>query len=564
LRSAPRESNGATEAAGAGNPGADGGDPKVVEAEARGRRGHLRAVAPTERLSSLEDVERGRWHLWSVTFVLLFALSASIVVVSYWRDQLPGSFSQILDFSFIRFVFLALSCAFAMYVIDRERRFRKVTHALIDSRARSLALEERLREVSALQQVLVALNSSLDLEGVLEIILRQSSRLVSASEGAVLLLDTETGVQSVACALPEDLTGEFAAGDDLPGTVARTRLATLVPTPLDVAQYAWLAERNVASSMCAPLVAGGQLIGTLILSANGERRFGEYDLRVLMLFAEQAAVAISNAQAYRRERESVERLAELDRLKADFVATITHELKTPLTSLMGYATILRKRATELPEEQREEFFDIMTRQGDRILRLIEELLQSSRLDAGGTKLRREPLDMSAIVKEVGSGLAGMARTHTLTYEVPDRDLGLFGDPAAIEHILTNLLENALKYSDPETEIRLTVEDDDNEVLIKVADHGRGIEPEDLPHIFERFRQANGHGRTRTSVGLGLYIVRSLVNAHGGRVWADSKLGEGTTFTIALPRRAGAETVEALALKDAEQAGRLLDEVTEIP
>jgi signal transduction histidine kinase len=283
-----------------------------------------------------------------------------------------------------------------------------------------------------------------------------------------------------------------------------------------------------------------------------------------MLFAEQAAVAISNAQAYRRERESVERLAELDRLKADFVATITHELKTPLTSLMGYATILRKRATELPEEQREEFFDIMTRQGDRILRLIEELLQSSRLDAGGTKLRREPLDMSAIVKEVGSGLAGMARTHTLTYEVPDRDLGLFGDPAAIEHILTNLLENALKYSDPETEIRLTVEDDDNEVLIKVADHGRGIEPEDLPHIFERFRQANGHGRTRTSVGLGLYIVRSLVNAHGGRVWADSKLGEGTTFTIALPRRAGAETVEALALKDAEQAGRLLDEVTEIP
>ena len=562
MRSARRESHVATTAAGAGAPGPEG---RVVESEVRARRAsHLRAVSPTERLGSLEDVQRGRWHLWSVTFVLLFALSASIVVVSYWRDQLPSTLSQLLDFSFIRFVFLALSCVFVMYVIDRERRFRKVTYALIDSRARSLALEERLREVSALQQVLVALNSSLELDGVLEIILRQSSRLVSASEGAVLLLDTESGVQRVACALPEDLTGEFAVGEDLPGAVARTRLATLVPTPLDVAQYEWLAERNVASSMCAPLVAGGQLIGTLILSANGERRFGEYDLRVLMLFAEQAAVAISNAQAFRRERASVERLAELDRLKADFIATITHELKTPLTSLMGYAQILRKRAMELPDQQREEFFDIMTRQGDRILRLIEELLQSSRLDAGGAKLRREPLDLNAIVKEVESGLAGLARTHTLIYEVPDHDLGLFGDPTALEHVLTNLLENALKYSEPETEIKLTVTDDENEVLIKVADHGRGIEPEDLPHIFERFRQANGPGRTRTSVGLGLYIVRSLVTAHGGRVWADSKLGEGTTFNIALPRRAGPETVEALALQDAEQAGRLLDEVTEVP
>jgi len=553
LRSARRESHDATDAI---------TEPRT-EQPAR-RLSHLRAVAPTERLRSLEDVERGRWHLWSVTFVFLFALSLAIVVVSYWREQLPPAIAQLLDFSFIRFVFLALSGAFALYVIDRERRFRKVTHELIDARARSIALEDRLREVSALQQVLAALNSSLELEGVLEIMLRQASKLVSASEGAVLLLDPETGVQRVASALPADLTGEFAIGQDLPGAVAQTRLATLVPEPLDVAQYEWLAERNVSSSMCAPLVAGGQLIGTLILSANGQRRFAEYDLRVLMLFAEQAAVAISNAQAYTRERESVERLAELDRLKADFVATITHELKTPLTSLMGYATILRKRALELPQAQREEFFDIMQRQGERILRLIEELLQASRLEAGAPKLRREPLDLNAITKEVESGLSSMSRTHTLAFNVPDRDLGLFGDPTALEHILTNLLENAIKYSAPGSEIRLDVDEDETEVLIKVTDRGEGVDPEDLPHIFERFRQANGQGRTRTSVGLGLYIVRSLVTAHGGRVWADSKLGEGTTFTIALPRRAKGEGADALALQDAEQAGRLLDEVTEVP
>jgi signal transduction histidine kinase len=528
------------------------------------RPSHLRAVAPAERIRSLEEVERNRWQLWSVTFIILFALSLVIAVVSYWRDQLPPVISEILDFSFIRYVFVAMSAAFTLYVVDRERRFRKVTHALIDTRARSLALEDRLREVSALQQVLAAVNSSLDLNGVLEIILRQASKLVSASEGAVLLIDAERGVQTVASALPEGLTGEFAMGEDLPGTVARTRLATLVPSREEVAKYPWLAERDVSSSMCAPLVASGQLIGSLILSASDDRTFGEYDLRLLMLFAEQAAVAISNAQTYQRERESVQRLADLDRLKTDFIATITHELKTPLTSLLGYATILRKRALELNPEQREEFFNIMSRQGERILRLIEELLQSSRLEAGGPKLRREPLDLAAIVKEVETGLTSMAKTHALAFDVPDRDLGLYGDPTALEHVLTNLLENAIKYSNPDSEIRLSVAEDEHEVRILIADKGQGIDPEDLPHIFERFRQANGNGRTRTSVGLGLYIVRSLVTAHGGRVWADSTVGVGTTFTIALPRRAGGETVESLALKDAEQAGRLLDQVTEVP
>src|SRR5919108_3455479 len=153
------------------------------------RASHLRAVSPAERLRSLEDIERGRWHLWSTTFVLLFALSLAIAVMSYWRDALPPVIGGALDYSAIRFVFVMLSLAFTLYVVDRERRFRKVTHALIDTRARSLALEDRLREVSALQQVLAALNSSLELDQVLEIILRQSTRLLSATEGAVLLVD---------------------------------------------------------------------------------------------------------------------------------------------------------------------------------------------------------------------------------------------------------------------------------------------------------------------------------------------------------------------------------------
>ena len=125
----------------------------------------------------------------------------------------------------------------------------------------------------------------------------------------------------------------------------------------------------------------------------------------------------------------------------------------------------------------------------------------------------------------------MSRSH-IEIDVPDQDLGLYGDPAALEHVLTNLLENAMKYSAPETTERVgsaygkrTIRSTSSRSRIR----GEGSSPEDLPHIFERFHQGERRGRTR-SVGLGLYIVRSLVNAHGGRVWADSKLGEGTTFT----------------------------------
>ena len=558
MRSARRESETAQTAGGASP------DQPVIDPESRFRPSHLRAVLPHERLASLEDIERGRWHLWSVTFVLLFGLSTAVVIVSYWRDSLPESVAQLLDFGALRFIFLALSLAFVLHVIDRERSFKKVTHALIDARARSLALEDRLRDVSALQQVLAALNSSLEFEQVLEIILRQSSRLLSATEGAVLLVDRDRGVQTIASALPAGLSGQFALGEDLPGAVARSRLATLATGPDQVARYPWIAGRGLTTSMCAPLVAGGELIGTLILSASGERRFGEYDLRLLMLFAEQAAVAISNAQTYERERESVSRLADLDRLKTDFVATITHELKTPLTSLLGYAQILRKRATELPAEQREEFFQIMARQGERILRLIEELLQSSRLEAGAARLRREPLDLRAITREVEAGLSSMSRSHELAFDVPEHDLGLYGDATAVEHVLTNLLENAIKYSEADTTIRLDVEEHGPEIHIKVADQGQGIEPEDLPFIFERFRQAQGTGRTRTSVGLGLYIVRSLVTAHGGRVWADSKLGQGTTFTVALPRRGERDGESGADTRQQAETERLLDKVTEMP
>jgi len=234
------------------------------------------------------------------------------------------------------------------------------------------------------------------------------------------------------------------------------------------------------------------------------------------------------------ERERREKLSEQEQARADLVARVTHELKTPLTSLLGYASIMRKRDATLSSEQRLEFLGTMDRQGQRIMRLIEEMLQSQRVEAGGLRPQRVALDVAGIARRVVAEMR-VGHDRLIEADLPTEDLGLYGDPAGLEHVITNLVDNALKYSPEESVVRVAVFDGDGEVLVTVADEGVGISPEDMPHIFDRFRQASG-ARGRASVGLGLFIVRSLVEEQGGRVWADSEVGKGTTVTVALPRR----------------------------
>lgn len=231
-------------------------------------------------------------------------------------------------------------------------------------------------------------------------------------------------------------------------------------------------------------------------------------------------------------RREVERLREIQRTRADAVAGVTHGLKTPLTSLLGYATILRRRHETMASDQRAHVIESMQDQAERIMRLIEELLRSSRADEA-VPLQRVPVDLAEIARRV-AGELGSARGRSIDVDVPDGDLGLYGDPPALEHVVVNLVDNALKYSDGPVEVR--VDGTDGAVVLTVRDHGRGIAPDDLPHVFDRFRQA-ANARGGSSVGLGLYIVRNLVHAHGGTVRADSDSGKGTTFTVSLPRRA---------------------------
>jgi hypothetical protein len=214
----------------------------------------------------------------------------------------------------------------------------------------------------------------------------------------------------------------------------------------------------------------------------------------------------------------------------DVVSTVSHELRSPLTSVKGYTSLLLHRWDRLPDDQKRLMLEQVHHDADRVTRLVGELLDISRLETGRLVLRRQMVDLAAVARTVVDTVA-MAYPD-LVAEVDFADVPeIYADPDKLEQVLTNLVENAAKYGDP-VGVRVVGRAAGAEVSVSVTDRGPGIAPEDLPRVFTKFFRRE-HGRP-TGTGLGLWISRGLVEAHGGRLTASSKPGEGATFCFTLP------------------------------
>jgi signal transduction histidine kinase len=241
-----------------------------------------------------------------------------------------------------------------------------------------------------------------------------------------------------------------------------------------------------------------------------------------------------------QEQEKIARLQEMDRLKSDFVATVSHELKTPLTAIIGAAKSVGRRSGRMNEEQRARFMEMIERQGTRLLRLVEDVLDTARLESGDPPMRREPVDLRELAEHVIEDLShtdvGAERAIVLLTD-PDRPTA-WGDVSALQQILGNLLENALKYSKDGSKVAVEIRETNAESVLEVSDEGQGISPEQIQTIFDRFRQADSSGaKGAGGFGLGLYIVKNLVETHRGDVEVESEVGRGSTFRVRLPKRA---------------------------
>jgi len=291
-------------------------------------------------------------------------------------------------------------------------------------------------------------------------------------------------------------------------------------------------EQGVRSLLIAPISAGDERLGALEAYTDHEPVFSQDDLDLVRLLADQAAV-ILESRSLIDEAARVRAHEEAARLKEDFISAAAHDLKTPLTTLVAQAQFLERRAVTEPSAPADlTGIRRIVLEARRLSALVVELLDASRLEQGKLVGEREPVDLVELARDVARRDGYQGRRITLSAEAPV--VGSY-DPRRIGQVLENLVENAVKYSPEDSEVRVAITERDGQALIDVTDQGIGIPASDLPQIFERFhRAANVDDRRFAGMGLGLFICKGIVEQHGGRIWVESRMGAGSTFHVVLP------------------------------
>jgi signal transduction histidine kinase len=296
-----------------------------------------------------------------------------------------------------------------------------------------------------------------------------------------------------------------------------------------------LSTLGLQSRVVAPLTLGGQPFGILSVSREEADGFGEDEVELVTLLARQLAAAVQNIRTYTAERNAAEELRRLSALRADFVSLVSHELRAPMASVIGCAVTLRARWRELSAEQRESFLALIEQETGRLSTLVGDVLDTSRIEAGTFTYVFGNVDVGDLVRETASMVSLGTDEVTVTASVVEPLPVVRGDRDRLRQLLINLLSNAAKYtvSGDEIEVRAAAADT-GAVLVSVEDHGPGIPPDQQRLIFEKFGRVNSGGRSKPGAGLGLFIARSIAEAHGGTLDVRSDPGSGATFTIRLP------------------------------
>ncbi|GAB4439954.1 MAG: hypothetical protein OHK0015_35390 [Chloroflexi bacterium OHK40] len=312
----------------------------------------------------------------------------------------------------------------------------------------------------------------------------------------------------------------------------------------DVAE-AYAAADPVQPRLCVPLEVRDGARGTILFARGADRPpFTPEEVTFAEELARRAALAIDNALLYREAQEAIH-------IRDAFLSVASHELKTPLTSLLGFLDLLQRRVAPgtVVGERELRRIQVAADQAQRLNKMVTSLLDLSRLQMGQLSIEQRPVELGALIRRIADEIEPtLHENHQLRIELPAEPLPIIGDDLRLEQVIHNLIQNAVKYSPQGGQITLRLAGVDGQAWLQVEDEGMGIPREALEHIFSRFYRATNAASYQVSgMGVGLYVVRQVVNLHGGRVEAASVEGKGSTFTIWLPLApqygVGAATVE---------------------
>jgi signal transduction histidine kinase len=433
----------------------------------------------------------------------------------------------------------------AVIAIENLRLFQE-----LEARTRELA--QSVGELRALGEVGQAVSSTLDLQTVLSTIVRHAIQLSRTDGGVVYEYDeaAEEFHLRASHLMEAEVVEALQATPVRPGQGATGRAATMrtpvqLPDILNEQEFTGskvrplFARLGYRSVLAVPLLREGRIMGALTVWRKQAGSFSPEVVQLLQTFATQSALAIQNARLFREIEEKSKQIEAANRHKSEFLANMSHELRTPLNAIIGFSEVLGERLFGELNEKQAEYTDDILSSGRHLLSLINEILDLSKVEAGRMELELAKFDLPLAIDNARTFVRERATKHGIGLDVTvDERLGDFvGDERKIKQVLLNLLSNAVKFTPEGGRIGIHAKQADGAVEISVTDTGIGIAPEDQPKIFEEFRQVGSdYAHKVEGTGLGLTLAKKFVELHGGRIWVESEIGKGSTFSFSLPER----------------------------
>jgi signal transduction histidine kinase len=429
-------------------------------------------------------------------------------------------------------------------VIGRLRDTLTAEQARAEQRA---AEAERLRDELGHRSDLLetanrcarALGSSLELDEAFGAFIRELRGLVPFERTAIVLVEGDTATTMATAGSGAGEVFPPGNSDPIEGSLLERVLegGTLVRGDLTEREYPadeQLLELGLRSELVTPLLVGARTIGMLSLSRDRPDAFSPDEVELVSLLGRLVATAVQNIRAYEAERRRVEELARLSELRADFVSLVSHELRSPMAAVIGATRTLQDRWRMLTAAQRESFLALIGDETTRLAELVGDVLDTSRIEAGTFSYRFAEVDLGRVVDEAVETAVLAQQEVPVVASVRGALPAIRGDRARLRQVLGNLIENAVKYSPEGAEVRVSATAANGAVRIAVRDVGPGIPHDQQARIFEKFGRADVEGASKPGTGLGLFIARSIAEAHGGSLDVSSGAEPGSTFTLTVP------------------------------